>query len=386
MANPYATVLALPGARGFVVAGVVGRLPISMLGLGTVVLVERRYGSYGLAGAVSATLVVSVAAAGPPVSRLLDRLGQARVLVPALGVHVAGLVALLVAAQAAAPRWVLFPAAAVAGAASPPLSACVRARWSALLRGRPELKTAFAFESVADEVVFIVGAVLVTTLAVALSPLAGLACALVFVTAGTLAFAAQRSTEPPPTGAARGAGTTAIARPGLRVLVAAFLAVGAIFGALEVAMVAFAEEEGAEGAAGALLALVAGSSLASGLAYGARTWASAPGRRLAVGVAVMAAGIVPVALAATVPQMAGAAVLTGLAISPTLIASYEVVEALVPATALTEGFAWITTALAVGVADGAGFAVSVQAGLVSAAAVVLGARWRRETAPAAGRP
>ena len=402
MANPYATVLAVPGARSFVVAGIVGRLPISMLGLGTVVLVERRYGSYALAGAASAVLAASQAGSGPPVSRLLDRLGQARVLLPTLAVHVVGLVGLLGAAQVRAPRWALLLAAAVAGASSPQISACVRARWSALLGGRPELKTAFALESVADEVVFVVGPVLVTTLAAATSPLAGLGCALVFVSAGTLAFAAQRSTEPPPSGAGGRAGPPAIARPGLRVLVAAFLALGAVFGALEVSMVAFAEEQGADGAAGVMLALVAAGSLVAGLAYGARPWSAAPGHRLRLGVVGLAFGVVPLALAGTLASMALAAVVAGFAVSPTLIASYEVVERLVPASALTEGFAWISTSLVVGIAAGAslsgwvveaagagaGFVACAAAGLVSAVVVSLGARWllRAPEPLAAGRP
>ena len=97
----------------------------------------------------------------------------------------------------------------------PPSGSCVRARWCArAATARPTLQTAFALEAVADEVVFMLGPILVTVLATAVHPVAGLGTALVAGVVGTLVFAAQRATEPPPapaTGPARAAAPRALA-------------------------------------------------------------------------------------------------------------------------------------------------------------------------------
>src|SRR5664280_1902930 len=111
--NPYSQLLAIKGTRGFVSAGFVGRLPMSMMGLGTVLLVQSSTGSYGVAGAVAACLAIASSAAAPLVGRWIDRLGQARVLLPSLAVHTVGLLTLLAAAHWRTPRWSLFAASRV---------------------------------------------------------------------------------------------------------------------------------------------------------------------------------------------------------------------------------------------------------------------------------
>jgi MFS family permease len=139
----------------------------------------------------------------------------------------------------------------------------------------------------------------------------------------------------------------------MRVIVVAFVGLGAIFGSVEVALVAFAEERGSPGAAGLLVSLFALGSLVAALAYGARDWRTPPERRFAVAVAWLFLGTAPVLLSATVPLMALAVTLAGIAIAPAAIAATTLVEALVPRPALTEGFAWLSGATVVGGAAGA---------------------------------
>src|SRR5262249_57420440 len=102
------------------------------------------------------------------------------------------------AALAGAPRWALFAAAVPAGAAFPQLPAMVRARWASLLAGDPALPTAYALESVLDEVVYLAGPVLVTTLAARLFPAAGLGGAAGLGTPRPPWFCALRPPRPPP--------------------------------------------------------------------------------------------------------------------------------------------------------------------------------------------
>jgi hypothetical protein len=82
--------------------------------------------------------------------------GQRRLLVLALAAHSSGTLLLVLAAQAGAPAWTLFPAAALSGAAVLPVGSLVRARWVGLVGGTLALDAAFALESALDEAVFVV--------------------------------------------------------------------------------------------------------------------------------------------------------------------------------------------------------------------------------------
>src|ERR1700734_462527 len=68
--RPYAQIFTVPGAWRFSVAGVIGRVPVAMFGLGTVLLISASTGKYGVAGAVSAIGSLGYAFAAPRVSRL----------------------------------------------------------------------------------------------------------------------------------------------------------------------------------------------------------------------------------------------------------------------------------------------------------------------------
>src|SRR5580698_7524487 len=94
--RPYAEIFAIPRAWRFSVAGVIGRMPMSMYGLGTVLLISAGTGRYGLAGSVSAVGSLGGAACAPRLGRLVDRVGQHRVLIPVcvtFALAVAGLTA-----------------------------------------------------------------------------------------------------------------------------------------------------------------------------------------------------------------------------------------------------------------------------------------------------
>jgi len=399
--NAYRAVLTVPGARSFVTAAFIGRLSLPMLSLGSIVLVHSRTGSYTLAGAVNAVAATAFAAAAPVAGRLSDRAGQARVLVASLAVHLAGLAGLVAAALADTPRWLLFVAAIPTGAAFPQLSAMVRTRWASLLSRDAALQTAYALESVLDEVVYIVGAVLATTLAANLFPAAGLTGAAVLVTVGTVWFTALRRTEPAPSSSGGRGGSQAIANPGLRVLVGVFVMTGVTFGTLEVVMVAFATGLGARAMAGPLLAASAGGSLLAGLWYGARDWQGPAQRRFAAALFAFAGGAFLFTVAGTIPQMAVASLVAGFTVSPALITAFTLTEQLLPLAVLTEGFAWLDAAIGIGFAFGSSagglatdavgarraFLVGTAAALLAAGIATQGRRWlRHRVMPAAEEP
>jgi MFS family permease len=367
--NVYRSLFAVPHARGMVLAAFLGRLPMSMIGIGTVLLISGVTGSYGLAGAVSATGALAMAVAAPQIGRLTDRYGQRAVLLPAIAVYVAGVVGLVTATLLHAPDWALFATAVPVGGAFPSCGTMVRARWAALLADDSQrLSTAYSLESALDEAIFIVGPVLVTVLSTGIHPSVGLLATLVFMLTGGIWFANQLQTQPVPVPHQHRDGASAVRVPGLWVVAVTFAALGAVFATIEVATVGFADDRGHKALAGVMLATFALGSMLSGFGYGARSWRAPLHARFLVGLCALAAALVPVALATSVPVLSVCAFLAGLAISPTLIAAFGLVETLVPKAALTEGFAWLNTALGLGLAVGssaAGRAVDVWSGHVA---------------------
>src|SRR5580704_15120605 len=135
--RPYAEIFRIPGAWRFSAAGVIGRMPMSMFGLGTVLLISAATGKYGVAGTVSAVGSLGYAFSSPRLARLVDSWGQRRVLLPLLTVFTVATALLIVTVELKLPTWAFFVPGAVAGSAMPSLGAMVRARWSVLLTGSP---------------------------------------------------------------------------------------------------------------------------------------------------------------------------------------------------------------------------------------------------------
>ena len=390
---PYAEVFAIPRAWRFSVAGIIGRMPMSMYGLGTVLLISAGTGRYGLAGTVSAAGAIGGATCAPQLGRLVDRLGQHRVLVPVcvtFALSVAGLVA---AVTLRAPDWTLFACAIAGGAAIPQTGPLARARWSVLLAGSPRLHTAFSVESVADELCFVVGPAAVTLLATQVHPAAGVTCAALCALVGSLWFASQRSTEPPvvavtPALAPATAATSAsrrraarvrrsrLAAPGLVVLVPAYLFLGAMFVAIDLSTVAFATRFGHKALAGLVLGVYALGSGTGGLWYGSRTWRAPAWQRLAVTLLLTVAGVCTFWAMPNLLVLTLVIFLCGMTIAPTLIAGYSLLESTARPGRATEAMSWLSTGISVGVACG-----STAAGFILDA---LGARWGYAFAAASG--
>lgn len=397
MASPYRELFAAPGTLAFSVAGFVARMPMSMTGIGIITMLSQSDGDYGLAGAVAAVFTLSMALIGPRIAREVDRRGQGRVLLPAAGVSVAALGALMLCAHYGAPAWTLFASAAAAGC-MPSMAAMVRARWSELYRGSPRLHTAFSLESVVDELTFMVGPALSVLLCTALFPAAGPLLAAVLLAVGVLMFVAQRGTEPRTHPADAAADTTSVLRSGtVRVLVLVLLAGGVIVGTVDVASVAFAEELGRPAAAGFVVASYAAGSALSGLAFGLLTLRAAPSRLLLAGTVGTALTTLPLLVVDGLVALAAAVFAAGVFFAPTMIVVMGTIERTVPASRLTEGMTWATTGLTVGVALGAaasgaavdrfgtggGFAVAVGGGALTLLAALLGQASLLRTAPAA---
>jgi MFS family permease len=359
--RPYAEIFEIPGAWRFSVAAVIGRMPMSMFGLGTVLLISAVTGKYGVAGTVSAVGSLGYAFSSPRVARAVDSYGQRRVLLPLLTVFTVATALLIVTVELKLPTWAFFVPGAVAGAAMPSLGAMVRARWSVLLTGSPRLHAAFSFESVADELCFIIGPAAVTLLATEVFPASGVAVAAVLCLVGTLWFAAERGTEPvvvrperPANQAGRQAarvrGTPA---PGLIVLAPVYVLLGAMFVSIDLSTVAFAQHFGHKPLAGLILGTYAFGSATGGIWYGSRQWRAPLQKRFAFTLTLTVLGVATFWAQPNLISLTCVIYLCGLTIAPTLIAGFSLLEEQAKPGRRTEAMSWLSSGISVGVAAGA---------------------------------
>lgn len=351
--NPYAAILAIPGAKRFSAAGAIARLPMSMVGIGIVLMLQQIYDSYALGGRVSAAYIVAQAICSPQIARLVDRKGQSRVMRPLFVVTCVSLLGLIVCAGLRAPEATLYVFAVLTGASIGSVGSMVRARWSHLLDDPRQVHSAYSFESAVDELCFVIGPMLATVLATSVTPTAGLVVPLVAVLVGGFWFLSSRSTEPPPIVPVVGERRRSVLlNGGMLTVIGVFIGMGAIFGATDVATIAFAEEAGHEALAGAILGVFALGSLISGLLYGAKHWVSPLWIRFVVGMLLLTVGVILFFFVTSLGALAAVMFVVGFAIAPTLINGNNLVQELVPHSQLTEGLTWVGTALGVGVSVG----------------------------------
>ena len=390
--QPYADIFRIPGTWRFSVAGVIGRMPMSMFGLGTVLLISAATGKYGVAGAVSAVGSLGYALSAPRIARMVDSLGQRRVLLPLLTVFTVASAVLIVSVELGAPTWAFFVFGAIAGMTIPSLGTLVRARWSVLLAGSPRLHTAFSFESVADELCFVVGPAAVTLLATEVFPAAGVGVAVLLCLGGTLWFAAQRRTEPGVAPAAGPVSTTrqaaGAAAPGLVVLAPVYLLLGAMFVSVDLSTVSFAQHFGHKPLAGLILGTYALGSATGGLWYGSRQWRAPVENRFAVTLVLTVLGVATFWTQPNLVTLTCGIYLCGLTIAPTLIAGFSLIEAQARPGRRTEAMSWLSSGIGVGLALGSsavgfildahgprvGYAFAASCGVAAAATCLLGLR------------
>ena len=343
-----------PGARRLLVISIVARLPLVMLSIGLLVHAEHLTGSFAAAGAVTGVYAVALAIGGPLLGRLVDRRGQRLVLLASAGAAALLLVA-VAALPAGAPLAVLLVLAGGIGLATPPVGACLRTLLPELLPDAGAARAAYALDASASELTWIAGPPLALGLGALWSTGAALALGGLGMLVATAAFAWQPASRAwRPAGDAPRPRGGSLGSPAMRTLVLVLIAVGVLFGAVEVAVTAVAKLHGGSTAAAApLLALWGAGSLAGGT-LAARFGAPAGAPGLALLLAVLAAGhLALVAVAGDPSALAAVLFVAGAAIAPTYAAVYAMVDDAAPAGTVTEAFAWLATAIGIGAAAGA---------------------------------
>lgn len=413
--NPFARLLSYREGRHFCLAAMVARLPMSMMSLGTVLAIRAIYHNWTAAGLVSAVYVLSAALATPFYARAFDRYGQRKAGNVVLPISNVFLLAYILAIVNRVPLWVVYLFAVGLGLTQFSFGALARTRWTWLLRTKVDsgelssaqasslLGTAYALESAIDEMLFVIGPILATTMAQA-NPVSQLVLPLVAqVVGGTVFFllrsakATTRAVRQVRVGAKDGTAAapespkarngiitrqpgeapisdkerldlldagrrnairrllrrtsthTALGFPGVATLIVMFAIYNASFSAYDVSVVAYYEAHGQRALSGVLLAIYSCGSLVGALIYGSRTWKMPLWGRLVTLMSSLFVGFVLIDLVKSqVWLFVPVAFLAGMVISPTFATANMIVEDSVPGTFLTEGLSWMNMASSVG--------------------------------------
>jgi MFS family permease len=355
-----------------------GRLPQGMATLAILLLVRETTNSYAAAGLAVGAYTLANAVCAPIQGRLVDRFGQAWVLVPSACAQASLLVGLVVAANAGAPGAVLVVLAGMAGAFAPPIAPTVRALLRDVFRDPHVLDSAYALDAVLQEIIWTVGPLMVAVVIAVASPsVAVLLLGLIYV-AGTSIFVAaplaRRSQRPRP---AHDRGS-ALASPALRSLLLPVAMMGISLGGIEVGLPSLALHAGSGPASGVLLAAWAVGSMVGGLWYGSRHWQAPLTDRYRTLLMLATVFSAPLIGARSIPEGVLFSLLAGLTTAPVFSCQYALVSrAVVPGTE-TEAFTWISAALISGLSAGtalggaaiAAYGVSAPFVLATAASVL----------------
>ncbi|MEV0265469.1 MFS transporter [Streptomyces sp. NPDC050617] len=343
----------VPGGPGILVTGVVSRLGTAMNPLALLLLLKEHTGRYAFAAVACALYAVASAMAGPPLGRLCDRIRPAPVLYAVCAVHLPAMLGLLAAVHQDAPRPVLLLLLVLAGAATPPVTAVVRAAWYLRTdRGSEQAglrSYALAAETVCAELVFVLGPLLVAGTLLIADVTSALVLSTLCCVGGTCVLARNIATRQPlrprPT---RTQGLGPLRLPGFGAVLWCTAAVSTAFGITDVAIPAAAlHRAGGDGgtgmAAGFLLSLWAGSSLLSGLLFGADNRGRPPFRRLSRLLLMLAAGMAVLSTAPNLPALSAGSLFCGLVTGPTLIVLNGLVADIVPPAMINEAYVWVAS-------------------------------------------
>jgi predicted MFS family arabinose efflux permease len=362
----YATVLRAPHALRTFGAALIGRFSYGVVFLAMVLAVTRTTGSYAVAGVFMALFGLTSALLSPVRAGLLDRYGL-RVALPPMTLAYALLLALIAALtwRSGTPGPVLWALAAAAGSCTPPLGPIMRTLWRDLLDG-DLLHRAYSLDTVAEELLYVTGPLLVGLVTAVAHPALGVAVSAGLVLAGAFLLlgspvvsrAQHRAVPQAPEAAAPGArwrrGPAAVVgRPGVAGPVLVSAGVGLCLGAVNLLVVAFAARHHHVAAVAWVEAALSAGSVIGGLLNGAHSWRVAPAGRLSLLAAALGAAVAVAGFSGNIAVLTMAMGVAGLFVAPALATAYLAADDAAPPDGRTRAGAWVNTGFNLGDSGGA---------------------------------
>lgn len=374
----YRRLLQLAGPT-YVLVAFVGRLPLAMSQLGTLLLVSTTSGSYGLGGLSAGALAVANAVGAPVAGSLADRVGQRPVVLVQSLFGATGL-ALLVAVVGgdAAPTTVVLTAAAT-GLVLPQVGPLARVRWRPMTRAtgahqRRLVDAAFSYEGAADEASFAIGPALVGLSVAAFSPGGAMLLAAGLLAVFGSAFALDPSARLTHA-AERPAGSGRLLGAAFLVLVGAQVSIGMLFGATQTGATVLATDAGTPGVAGIVHATLGVGSAVAGLATAYVPERIGHERRALAAAWALLALSLPLLVVDSLAATTVTVLVLGVAVAPYMIAVFSLAERVVPPARVGAAMTTLASATGLGYALGSSLAgrLADESGSTAAFAVTVGA-------------
>ena len=316
--------------------------------------------SYALAGALSAVASITISIATPFWSRLADRIGQRKMLLRVVPLKILGLSLFIALVMNGAPVWTWFVSIILAELASINTGGLVRRRWLHVLSpdksttaedeaDKHVVNTAYSYEALMDEIVFIVGPITATACATSIAPAAGLIAGMILMSIGLPLFAMQRATEPPPSPVrVKDPHPPVIGIPIVQAIALATTFTGGFFGAISITVVAFAESQGQKSYSGLLLGLWASGSAVMAIINGLIKWKTSYAGRFLIFLSALTIFSIPFIFVDSILGLAIALFFNGFAIAPLIVNAYGIVQEAVPSEQITESFTWVVAGMPLG--------------------------------------
>ncbi|MCT1365025.1 MULTISPECIES: MFS transporter [unclassified Microbacterium] len=371
----------LAGLPYFLIA-FIARLPFAMMVVGVLTVVVSARGSLSLGGLTSAAVGLGTACFGPLLGAAADRFGQRTVLL-ALAVGNAAMLLLFTAVVygPAADGFVLLAAIGI-GATAPQVAPLSRSRLVTIIGERmPAERRArtvsgtMAYESAADETVFVFGPFLVGVLASALAPWAPLvgaaALTLVFVGAFALHPSGRHVSQDRTDDGRAPSAVSELFRPQLLIVVLGILGVGIFFGTMLTSLTSFMADLGAPEQAGLLYGVmgVGSALLALGVAWLPVRFSLRACWLVFSG--ILLAGSLLLGIVDSPGGMMLALAIMGIGIGPTLVTQYSFGAARSPRGRSATVMTMLGSGVIVGQSIGAAVAGEIAESLGTSAALVL---------------
>ena len=374
----YRRLLHLAGPT-YVLVAFIGRLPLAMSQLGTLLLVATATGSYGLGGLSAGALAVANAVGAPVAGTLADRIGQRHVVLVQSLLGATGLALLVAVVHAGAADVLVVLTAGATGLVLPQVGPLARVRWRPLTRTtgahqRRLVDAAFSYEGAADEASFAIGPALVGLSVAAFSPEGALLLAAGLLAVFGSAFALDPSArlthaEPHPFATGRLLGAAFV------VLVVAQVSIGMLFGATQTGATVLATDAGTPGLAGFVHATLGVGSALAGLATAFVPERIGHERRAHVAAWALLVLALPLLVVDSLLGATATVLLLGLAVAPYMIAVFSLAERVVPSSRVGAAMTMLASATGVGYALGSSLAgrLADQSGATAAFGVTVGA-------------
>jgi MFS family permease len=369
----------------YVAVAFIGRLPLAMAQMGTLLLVAETTGSYGTGGAAAGALAVANAVGAPVAGSLADRVGQRPVVFVQSVLGGLGLIALVVLAHAQVAPWAVITSAALAGAAMPQIGPLARVRWRPITRHQEHhqprlMEAAFSYEGAADEASFVLGPALLGLIVVVASPELALVIAATVLLVFGCAFALHPTARLTHAHRPESAAGARLITAAFVVLLAAQLLVGVVFGSIQTGTTVLATDAGQSGIAGLVHACLGVGSVIAGLAVAALPARFGYASRVLVAALGLALLSLPLLVTDTVPQLFAVVLVLGFVVAPYMISVFMLGERAAPVQRVGAAMTLLAGATGIGYAVGSAtagrladlhghsgaFAVTVGAGVAAA--------------------